>query len=194
MLKSQGDSLFRQTEFVVLRQAGIDVNWNEEINKLEYIFQDPIKFDKKIDPNKLKFGSKISVEDGKEGVKREAYYTVKEIISPNLIKLSNDLIIKLIGVEPRLESARSAIQFLETKILKNQVYLKYDAIKYDKENHLLAYVFMKNKTFINAHMIKGSFCNLSTEFDFKYKDKFQLLLGKEQGHHDNTDKTHEQRD
>ena len=31
--------------------------------KLPYIFKDPVKFDKKIDPKKLKFGSKIDTSD-----------------------------------------------------------------------------------------------------------------------------------
>jgi DNA modification methylase len=39
-----------------------EINWKEEINKLPYVFKDPVKFDKKIDPRKLQFGSKITFQ------------------------------------------------------------------------------------------------------------------------------------
>ena len=56
------------------------------------------------------------------------------------------------------------------------LYLKFDEQKYDKENHLLAYVYMKNKTFINAHLIKYGFAVIDTEYQFSYIDKFSKLL------------------
>jgi DNA modification methylase len=42
-----------------------EIDWKEEIKKLPYIFKDPVKFDKKIDPRKLQFGSKITMQNGK---------------------------------------------------------------------------------------------------------------------------------
>jgi site-specific DNA-methyltransferase (adenine-specific) len=157
-------------------QNPMEFDWEEEINKLPYIFSDPIKFDKKIDPNKLKFGSKISVEDGKNGAKREEYYTVKEILNTNMIKLNNDLIVRLLGVKPKQAVIEEAKRFLETKIGKGQIFLKFDVEKYDKKDHLLAYVYMKNKTFINAHLVKRGFAEVDLEFPFKYRSKFQNIL------------------
>ncbi|OQX95814.1 DNA methylase N-4 [candidate division KSB1 bacterium 4572_119] len=162
-------------DFEVKEQNLNNINWDNEIKKSKYIFHDPVKFDKKIDPNKLKFGSKISVEDNKNGIKRENYYTVKEIISPNLIKLSNDLTIRMIGVKPNDNKSKEAINFLNNKILKRQIYLKYDEIKYDNNNQLLAYVYMKNKTFVNAHILKHGFGELDSEIPFKYINKFKNL-------------------
>jgi len=163
-------------DFEIKEQQLNDINWNDKIKKSKYIFCDPVNFDKKIDPNKLKFGSKISAEDNKNGTKREDYYTVKEIISPNLIKLSNDLTIRLIGVKPDDKKNKEAINFLNNKILKRQIYLKYDETKYDNNNQLLAYVYMKNKTFINAHILKHGFGELDSEIPFKFINKFKNLL------------------
>ncbi len=163
-------------DFEIIEQQLNNINWNNEIEKSKYIFSDPVKFDKKIDPNKLKFGSKISVQDNKNGTKRENYYIVKEIISPNLIKLSNDLTIRLIGVKPNDKKIKEAINFLNNKILKRQIYLKYGEIKYDDNNQLLAYVYMKNKTFINAHLLKHGFVELDSEIPFKYSNKFKNLI------------------
>ena len=168
-------SLF-QSEIRFEKQNLGNTDWEKEIEKLPYQFHDPIKFDKKIDPNKLKFGSKISLADGKSGAQREQYFTVKQIIQPHLIRLNNDVIVRLIGVKSKLQTKAKALDFLEKKIGHGQIYLKFDATKYDKENILLAYVYMKNKTFINAHLIKNGYTELDTEFPFKYRPKFQELI------------------
>jgi len=162
------------------KQSLEKVNWQDEIKGLPYIFTDPIQFDKKMDPKKMNFGSKISIADTLNRTKRAEYYSVKEILAPNLIRLNNDLIVRLIGVKPRENYIPQAKQFLERKILKGQIFLKFDRIKYDKENHLLAYVYMKNKTFINAHLIKNGFAEVDLDYPFKYQIKFRELL-QEQG-------------
>jgi len=154
-------------------QKNIEPDWQKEIDTSPYIFSDPVKFDKKIDPNKLKFGSKINVDDGKNGIKREEYYTVKEILDTNLIKLNNDIIIRLLGVKRKNNTVSEAIDFLENKIGKGRVFLKFDSETYDSKNHLLSYVYMKNKTFINAHLLKHGFADIDMEIPFRYLKKFQ---------------------
>jgi site-specific DNA-methyltransferase (adenine-specific) len=57
-----------------------------------------------------------------------------------------------------------AKQFLEQKVRGKQVILKYDQTKYDDSNNLLAYVYLKNKTFINAHLIKHGLAEVDTSF------------------------------
>lgn len=172
-------------DFIVKEQKIKSINWEHEIKRSDYIFSDPVDFDKKIDPNKLKFGSKISAQDNMSGTQREKYYTVKEILSTNLLKLNNDLVIRLIGIKPEKEKLKAARQFLSDKILKRQVYLKYDEQKYDNNNNLMAYVYMKNKTFVNAHILKYGFGSLDTEFQFKYLNKFKNII-KENASHEKT--------
>lgn len=170
------DSLFKDFEFKVIHQQPLNKDWDSKIRKLNYIFKDPVQFNKKIDPNKLKFGSKVSIDDAKSGTKGQEHYIVNEIISPNQIKLSNDITVRLLGVKPIKEKAEDATAFLRKKISKGQVYLRFDEVKYDSENRLLAYVHMKNKTFINAHLIKNGFAEIDEEFPFKYRKKFENLL------------------
>jgi site-specific DNA-methyltransferase (adenine-specific) len=47
----------------VIRQKPKKVNFENDIQSLPYIFEDPVSFDRKIDPKKLRFGSRI---DGRE--------------------------------------------------------------------------------------------------------------------------------
>lgn len=152
-----------------IEQKNININFEAEIKNLPYVFRDPHAFDKKVDPRKLQFGSRI---DKNSSVKREDYFSVKEIISPTLIKLNNNLIVRLIGVKENKSVNGEAIEFLKLKTRGQKVFLKYDKIKYDKNNYLMAYVYLRNKTFINAHLIKKRLADVETSYDFRNKGRF----------------------
>ncbi len=149
----------------------IKINPEEEIEKFPYKFVDFHKFDKKVDPKKLQFGSKIDNNTNQ----REDYYSVKEIISPELIRLNNDLVVRLIGVKQVESINGEAVDFLIKKTRGQKVFMKYDNVKYDDENHLLCYLYLKNKTFLNAHLIKEGLAKTDLSIDFKYKNKFLRL-------------------
>jgi site-specific DNA-methyltransferase (adenine-specific) len=159
-----------ETEYVFLNDS-VKTDLKKNIENLPYIFKDPHKLDKKIDPKKLQFGSKIDNNSGE----REVYYSVKEVISPELIKLNNDLIIRLLGVKENKSVNEQAIKFLLEKTKGQKVFMKFDNQKYDERNNLLCYLYLKNKTFINAHIIKEGLVDVDGLTDFKYKDKFLNL-------------------
>ncbi len=161
------------TEYI-FTSDNIKTNLNREIAKLPYIFKDPHKLDKKIDPKKLQFGSRI---DQNSGAKSQEYYTVKEVISPFLLRLNNDLVVRLIGIKEKKIVNGEAIKFLRERIKGQKVFIKFDNKKYDEQNRLLCYLYLKNKTFINAHLLKEGLTEVDTTMDFKYKNKF-LSIGK----------------
>lgn len=164
---------FDETSYEFIKQQDLEIDFNEEIQKQPYIFHDPHAFDNKIDVKKIQFGSKI---DKNSTPKREEFFTVKEVISPEMIRLNNDLIIKLIGIKEDNIINGKATSFLIDKTKGKRVYLKYDTIKYDKNNNLLCYLYLQNKTFINAHLIKNGLVQVDCDIDFKYKNKFLTLL------------------
>ncbi len=143
---------------------------------MPYIFKDPIKFDKKVDPRKLRFGSKIDNSHSE----RESYHTVREIVNPEMLILNNGLKIRLLGVKERPEKNGEAVQFLAEKTKGQKVFLRFDnSIKYDEKNNLLCYLYLWNKTFLNAHLIKNGLADVDTTLDYKYKSKFiHLKAGK----------------
>jgi site-specific DNA-methyltransferase (adenine-specific) len=53
--------------------------------------------------------------------------------------------------------------------------MKFDEQKHDNQNNLLVYLYLENKTFINAHLLKEKLADVDNSFNFKYKDKFQAL-------------------
>ena len=162
----QKDILGTTYEFL---EDTLEFDVKSDIASLPYKFVDHHKLDKKIDPKKLQFGSKID----QNGSEREEYYTVKEIISPELIRLSNNLIVRLIGVKAEKSISEKAVKFLMDKTKGQRVFLRFDNQKYDDDNHLLCYLYLKNKTFINAHLIKSGFVLPDVVSNYKYKDKFR---------------------
>ncbi len=137
-------------------------------NSLPYLFVDPHKMSNKIDVKKLQFGSKID----KNSTQREEYFSVKEIISPNRLKLSSGITIKLIGVMVDYATEKQAIAYINEKVTGHRVYLRFDDTKYDDANNLLCYLYLDNRTFINAHLIMEKLAYADTTTEYKYKSKF----------------------
>ena len=167
-LEVKVNKMFDNSTVDFINQEKINTNFKHQISKLPYIFKDPIKLDKKVDPKKLQFGSRID-ENKKQ---RNDFFTVKEIIDPETIKLNNDLIIKLLGIKTKPAKFKEAINFLKDKTSKQRVFLRFDNQKYDKNNKLLCYLYLQNKTFINAHLIKNKLVEIDNDADYKYKTKF----------------------
>ena len=156
----------------VLKQENSDFNFDKKISALPYQFIDTHKLDKKLDIKKIQYGSKIDANS--TGI-RDEYFLIKEVISPELIKLNNDLIIRLIGVKQNPLINGKANEYLINKLKGKKVFLKYDVMKNDNKNNLFVYLYLENKTFINAHLIKEKLVLVDNSIDFKYKEKFNLL-------------------
>ncbi len=171
------------TTYEFLQQTPLITDFEKKIQQLPYIFKDPHTLDKKIDVKKLQFGSKI---DKDSSTQREELFTVKEVISPEKVKLNNDLVVRLIGIEsyPRgfkflgEDVYQEAIKFIIDKTNGKKVFLKFDETKYDNDNELLAYLYLENKTFINAHLLKNGLVKVNEDQRFKYLSKFQSLFRK----------------
>jgi site-specific DNA-methyltransferase (adenine-specific) len=160
---------FMQIEVEVIKQPQTVANLEEKIKNLPYQFVDTHKLDKKIDVKKLQYGSKIDAESKRE---RDEYFSIKEIISPELIKLNNGLIVRLIGIKQNPSNNGQATEFLRKKLNGKRVFLRHDQVKYDNDNHLMAYLYLENKTFINAHLLKAKLVKVDESIEFKYKQKF----------------------
>jgi len=164
-------AFFQKEKIEIIKQKYTEKDFKEEIKKLPYIFKDPIKFDKKVNPKELRFGSKID----NFNYQREDYYSVKKVIFPDTLLLNSGLKVKLIGIKQKSDSNEDAIRFLNEITKGQKVFLQFDFVKYDEKNNLLCYIYLKNKTLINAHLIKSGFVDVDTSIDYKYKSKFLYL-------------------
>jgi len=165
-LKEKG--FFDKYSFEVAQNREDEIQWDREIKKLPYVFKDYIKFDKKIDPRKLQFGSKIN---GDSQRKRD-YHSVKKIISPTELELDNGLKIRLLGVKEKAGKTQQAIEFLQSKTQGQKVFMKFGEVKHDRQNNLLCYLYLENKTFLNSHLIKKDLVDVDTSIDYRLQRKF----------------------
>ena len=88
------------------------------------------------------------------------------------------LIISLRCSKEIFEKRNEAIAFLNEKIYKQKVFIKYDNIKYDENDNLLCYLFLKNGMFINNYLVKKGLADIDEKYNFIYKTKFQNLKNK----------------
>ncbi|MCX5643671.1 MAG: DNA methyltransferase [Phycisphaerae bacterium] len=153
-------------EFLVQKQTSSE--FRHVIDQLPYVFKDPVQFDKKVDPRKLQFGSRISGH----APKRESYYSVKDVVSPERLVIGDGLTVRLLGVKSKPATSGKAVEFLRHATRGQKVFLRFDAAKHDADNNLLCYLYLQNKTFLNAHLIKKGLADVDTTLDYKHKSKF----------------------
>ena len=160
--------LFRDARFELLTQESNDTHLRQMVNRLPYVFKDPVQFDKKVDPRKLQFGSKINHQSSA----REEYHRVRSILSPERLVLGDGVKIRLLGVRERGETREKAMQFLEEQTHGQKVVLRFDRTKFDADNNLFCYLYLQNRTFINAHLIKRGLVDVDTSVDYSHKPRF----------------------
>ena len=165
-------NLLSETRLIVCHDFPTSEQLNSRIQLLPYQFVDCHKLDKKIDVKKLQYGSKIDVDSQ---IHRESFFNIKKIISTELLMLNNNLIIRLIGIKQDKEQAKNAETFLADKLRGHRVFMKYDKVKYDEKNYLLAYLYLDNKTFINAHLFKKKLAYIDNSISFRLADKFHKI-------------------
>ncbi len=153
-------------------QDSVEIDFPQGIQKLPYVFNDPVPFERKTNPKHLRFGSRI---DGTEA--QDKTYTVKGVLSPCKVVLDSGATIRLIGIKPNGKRIQ-AISFLERMTKGRKVELRFDDVKHDEHNNLQCYIYLKNKTFINAQLIKKGLVEVDTSHDYRMKSRFLSLISK----------------
>ncbi len=156
----------------------VQVNFNQNemnnaeikkrIQKFPYRFSDPHQLVRKQTSEIKKYGSKISDRD-KDPL---TYYSVIKILEGDLIRLSNGKNIRLLGVKISRKDNQAAIQFLTKKTKSRQVFVIFDQDKKDCDGNWMGYLYLKNKTFLNAHLIKTGLAQADPEGRYKHKKRF----------------------
>lgn len=145
-------------------------NFRRAIAELPYRFRDTIKIERKIDPKKLAFGSKI--DNNGNGRRKDSFYHIHKVIQPDKLLLSGGTMVRLLGITPVKEREADAISFIHKKTKGQKVFLGFDREKYDGEGNLLCYLYLANKTFINAHLIKFGFASADRETEHRHLSRF----------------------
>jgi len=113
-----------------------------------------------IDPDKLKFG-------------KNKFYRVVEVLKNGCLKLDTGIIVKLRGI--LITNMEETIKYLKQYVLRKKVYLKFDKGYILNGDSVEGYVYLKNKIFINAYLIKIGLATTDKNSDFDLKQRFLKL-------------------
>ncbi len=105
----------------------------------------------------------------------ERLYRVTEILDKETLKLDTGLIVKLLGVKVIPTKESDALEYLREFIKGKYVFLKFDLSPKIAEGYTYAYIYLKNKIFVNKEMIKLGFA-MPSDYPFSHKEKFKGLL------------------
>ena len=104
------------------------------------------------------------------------------VIDGDTIVIEGGEKIRLIGVDtPELHHPKKPVQyyakeakkFTKSLVEEKDVQLEYDRQRKDKYGRTLAYVYLKDRTFLNIEIIKQGYGFAYTKFPFKYLIKFK---------------------
>ncbi len=115
-----------------------------------------------IDPKKFRF-------------KGDRLYKVIEIIDECTIKLDTGLVVKFLGVKINKRKKEEAKRYLHEYILGKKVFLRFQDGEFVNCEAVPAYVYLKNRIFINAYLIKSGLGTPDFSVNHRYKDKFLRL-------------------
>ena len=165
---------------IIKEKIGLNTLLNE--NEIQIIKREEYAQIKLIDKYKPGIQDiKPMIEPDKFNFSKERLYKIIKILSPDTIELDTGLIVKLLGVKINNRKVGDLMKYYDNFIVGKQVYLKFDEKYKIKDKIVPAYLFLKNKIFINKELIKLNFANVA-EYDFKYKNNFikikkEVLIG-----------------
>ncbi len=107
-----------------------------------------------ISPEKFKFG-------------KEKLYKVTRIVDECTLELDTGLKVKLFGIIPRSEKSKEIMSYLNNYVNGKLIYLEFEANSSESEI-VPAYVFLKNKIFVNKELVRSGMAMISNE-NFRYK-------------------------
>ena len=113
-----------------------------------------------IEPDRLKFG-------------KNELYKVIDVLKDGKLKLDTGLIVRLRGIV--ITNLDETIAYLKQYVLKKNIYLKFDKGYIPEGDSVNAYVYLKNKIFINAYLIKTGLAVIEQNSNFDLKERFLKL-------------------
>lgn len=176
--------------------AGVRLNMKKPILLITLLFfsfcvyaREPVKaYDSQVGKFTIPFGKGYNYSD----------ILVKRVVDGDTLELETGERVRLIGIDTpeihesnklyrdiqRTRQEKSVIQemgmrsyaFTKDLVEGRRVSLEFDLEKYDRYGRLLAYVYLKDSTFINAEIIKQGYASLMTiPPNVKYADLFLKL-------------------
>ena len=98
-------------------------------------------------------------------------HKVTKIIDANTIEIDTGLNVRFLGVQ--INQKAETMDYLRRRILGKNVMIKDEQVM--DHNMVSAYVYLKNKIFVNSYLIKVGFGSPDLSIDHRLRDKFITL-------------------
>ena len=118
--------------------------------------------------------AKPIIEPEKFMKSRKKLHTVVAVLDDGKIALDTGQRVKFQGV--KFVKKDAAISYLKQFVLKKRVYLEFDSENTTKSQEVEAYVYLKNKIFINAYLIKSGYGVVDSHASFTRKNHFIQMM------------------
>jgi hypothetical protein len=114
--------------------------------------------------------SRVLTEPATNHHKAQDFYKVIDIPDEKTILLDNGNLVNFLGV--LIDNGDEARKYLQDYLLGKTVMLK-ETRETDKNGLVSGYVYLKNKIFINAYLIKSGLASPDDQVDHRYANKFR---------------------
>ncbi len=154
---------------IIKKKIGINslINFNMKI--------EIVKRKNSIDVEEIEYVPRIKdakpiIDPGKLNFKNDRLYKVVKILDDGSLRLDTGLVVKFRGVA--IKDLDRTKNYLKEYVLKKKVYLKFDKNYVANRDFVEAYVYLKNRIFINAFLIKSGFATADKKNNYDLKKRF----------------------
>ena len=158
---------------IIKNKLGLNGSLLPFVNNIEIV-----KRKDKVDTEEVDYTPRIKdikpkMDPGKFNFKNDRLYEVVDILDEQCILLDTGLKVKFLGVD--VIKKEEALEYLKKYLLKKKVFLKFDNDVVQDEDTVEAYVYLKNRIFVNAYLIKSGLAKADRNREYRYRSKFIKL-------------------
>ena len=111
----------------------------------------------KIDPKKFNF-------------KNDRLYRIVDIVDEHTIRVNTGLLVRFLGV--KVIKKENVLKYLREYLLRKEVFLRFENGEILNDTTVEGYIYLKNRIFVNAYLIKSGLAKADKSKSYKFKTKF----------------------
>lgn len=107
--------------------------------------------------------------------KLEDLSKVIEIVREDIIRIDNGNLIKFLGI--KIDKKDETMDYLKNHLMGKRILIKNRINHHRNDNNItLAYIYLKNRIFINAYLIKSGLASPDLSIEHKFKKRFVRFM------------------
>jgi DNA modification methylase len=116
---------------------------------------------------------KPGTKGGKGGSLRETLHRVTDIIDAQTLRIDNGQRVKFLGV--RIADETGSIEYLRSKVKGRYVFLRFGDDGRNDGDVVSAYVYLKNRIFVNGYLIRSGLGSCDPSVDHRLKGRLREI-------------------